>query len=681
MALMVHKCFYLVTSDRGLVDLETSKKIGIVYKRHPKHRLLEYQTYDSSIKFRYVALFPNITYSQLCQIEKNCLAATKEYNSDLSWCPNNESRRNIDVHDLWNICKQYFPIDTIIYNNNDEIINLPDDMFPKHESDEDSLPYFENYDELQTYEPTLPLILRPHQDIKLLDEYFETHNDGILHMAPGTGKTKYAIGWLNSKKFNRVIVGVPSLLLKQQWENQLNKFYFGKVVDTMQVRDYPQIRVILYVNSGSVKKLSVDCVILDEVHHLAKPLNHKWRNILSVKTNYKLGLTATMLVGEDLIFRNIIYTLPIRRAIDMKLITDYNVYIARIDEAYAEEIRQKIDSNAALELIISAYMTLKLLSENKITKSFIVCNERTNACVIVDIIRRILEQNIIFIDGLFFCNLDGNDSISIRNECIRKFINSDKGIIVSVYLFGEGVDFPIIDNVCIAENMTSTVRIVQTLLRGNRLIESRPDKVNNIVLPVIKSDTYHSSRFDKVKQVIQQMSINDAGIFDTISLMTFSKEKTRISSGRQIELKEINEDDFKYLNAIKLELIQGFEKSMKAFVEKLKVLKLTNEIDYRKYLLDNEIDDEKDEKNNLPYQPERKFKGFTWSLLVDEKQYYTYEECYERIKVLMEENDISQLDRAEKNKRLHEFDSKIPLDLNYYDGKVFDMLDMELEQI
>jgi superfamily II DNA or RNA helicase len=659
MALMVHKCFYLVTSDRGLVDLETSKKIGIVYKRHPKHRLLEYQTYDSSIKFRYVALFPNITYSQLCQIEKNCLAATKEYNSDLTWCPNNESRRNIDVYDLWNICKQYFPIDTIIYTNNDEIVNLPDDMFPKHESEEDSLPYFKDYDELQTYEPTSPLILRPHQDIKLLDEYFETHSDGILHMAPGTGKTKYAIGWLNSKKFNRVIVGVPSIFLQNQWKDQLNKFYFGKVVDTMQVHDYPQIRVILYVNSWSVKKLSVDCVILDEVHHLAKPINHKWRNILSVKTNYKLGLTATMLVGEDLIFRNIIYTLPIRQAIDMKLITDYNVYIARIDETYAEEIRQKIDSNAELGLIISAYMTLKLLSENKITKSFIVCNSIDNACVIADIIGRILEQNMIDIDDLFFCSIDSRtDSQRIRDECIRNFMDSAKGIIVSVYLFGEGVDFPIVDNVCIAESMESNVRIVQTLLRGNRLIESRPDKVNNIVLPVIKSDTCHSSRFDKVKQVIQQMSINDAGIFDTISLMTFSKEKTRISSGRQIELKEIDEDDFKYLNAIKLELIQGFEKSMKAFIEKLKVLKLTNEIDYRRYLLANDIDD-------LPYQPEREFKGFTWSMLVDERQYYTYEECYERIKVLMEENEIIGTP-LEKNKRLHELDDKIPLDVYSY---------------
>lgn len=648
---MENKYFYLVTSARGAEDLATSKKLGIVHKRHPKERLDEYRTFDSSVQFRYIAEFHDISDIQLLQIEKNCLAATKDFNPDLVEYPSNESRRDISVDDLWAMCKPYFPTGTIIYED-------LDDLPPCEKVKTKKPPLFDSYEELKSYESTEPLVLRSHQDIKLLDEYFETHSEGILHMAPGSGKTKYAIGWLNNRKFHRVIVGVPSLLLKQQWEDQLRKFYFGKVVDPLKKCDYPQIRVILYVNSSCVKNTSVDCIILDEVHHLANPSNTTWRNILNTKCRYRLGLTATMLVGEDLIFRNIIYTLPIRQAIEMKLITDYNVYIARIEEAYADEIRQKIDSNAELELIISAYMTLKLLSEGKITKSFIVCNERTNACVIADIIRRIIERKIIDVDNLFFCNLDGDDKISIRNEAIRKFTESARGIIISVYLFGEGVDFPMIDNVCIAENMSSTVRIVQTLLRGNRLIASRPDKINNIVLPVITSDTYHSSRFDKVKQVIQHMSINDSGIFDAVSLMSFSKEKTRISSGRQIDIKEIDEDDFKYLNAIKLELIQGFEKSLKAFVEKLKVLKLMNEIDYRKYLLENE-------KDKLPYQPEREFKGFTWSMLVDEGQYYTYEECYERIKVLMEENEILGTP-LEKNKKLCELDYKIPSDVYSY---------------
>ena len=54
-----------------------------------------------------------------------------------------------------------------------------------------------------------------------------------------------------------------------------------------------------------------------------------------------------------------------------------------------------------------------------------------------------------------------------------------------MYIFGEGFDLPKLNGVCIAVNMYSETRIVQYLLRPNRLDLENPNKKAYVIIPMI----------------------------------------------------------------------------------------------------------------------------------------------------------------------------------------------------
>ena len=71
---------------------------------------------------------------------------------------------------------------------------------------------------------------------------------------------------------------------------------------------------------------------------------------------------------------------------------------------------------------------------------------------------------------------------------INKFKNMPYGIISCIYIFGEGFDMPKLNGVCIASNMKSIIRIVQYLLRPNRLESGNPLKKAYQIIPYIDND-------------------------------------------------------------------------------------------------------------------------------------------------------------------------------------------------
>ncbi len=68
--------------------------------------------------------------------------------------------------------------------------------------------------------------------------------------------------------------------------------------------------------------------------------------------------------------------------------------------------------------------------------------------------------------------------------------------------------------------MTSTIRIIQSLLRANRKNEDEPDKKSKIILPISYKDFQDkkSSEFGKIMNVIQKMSYEDERITQKIKL-------------------------------------------------------------------------------------------------------------------------------------------------------------------
>jgi superfamily II DNA or RNA helicase len=110
---------------------------------------------------------------------------------------------------------------------------------------------------------------------------------------------------------------------------------------------------------------------------------------------------------------------------------------------------------------------------------------------------------------------------------IELFKQSKLGIISCVYLFGEGFDLPRLNGVCVAENMQSEIRIVQYLLRSNRIDHNHPEKVSFIVLPYMDTDDWETENrsFEKVRKVVSQMRNSD----DTI------EQKLRVGLHQQTD--------------------------------------------------------------------------------------------------------------------------------------------------
>jgi len=126
------------------------------------------------------------------------------------------------------------------------------------------------------------------------------HNTGVLHAPTAFGKTVTAIGIINKRKVNTLIL-VHSRQLLDQWQERLKTFLNnveigviggGKKKPTGQV-DIATYQSLLNKKDNSVDPLVQDYgqIIIDECHHISSP---RFEMVLNeVRAKYVLGLTAT----------------------------------------------------------------------------------------------------------------------------------------------------------------------------------------------------------------------------------------------------------------------------------------------------------------------------------------------------------------------------------------------------
>ena len=117
-----------------------------------------------------------------------------------------------------------------------------------------------------------------------VEKWFNNNCNGIFEWAPGVGKTYGAL--IASKRlFNinpniKILVSVPTEVLKNQWLKDINKTIFKNNFE------------VQIVNSIINKNWDVDLLIIDEIHKVASP---SFINIFKqVKYKYILGLTGTL---------------------------------------------------------------------------------------------------------------------------------------------------------------------------------------------------------------------------------------------------------------------------------------------------------------------------------------------------------------------------------------------------
>lgn len=556
-------------------------------------RLDTYRTSDVYIVYFKVYTFNITTLDELFDIEKACLAATYKYGRLLDRYPSNECRYDEKPDTIATICEETFDLIGVKWAciDTDEYLKKRSASTEKANRDQ----IFTSYDELVTEHEKLTKqceekhnamkqvnILRDYQKETYYKsvEYYKTNDKGLINWGCGLGKTITSLV-IATKFGNKLLICVPSIRLIEQWKQTIKRILFYDDYDIFVLassedndmdihkwyRKYKKGIVISTYISASTKlqDYSFDFVIFDECHHLCSNINISnissgYKGVFNIESKKQLSLTATMkqIINDDSIdnfdvkvFGSVIDSKSVKWSIDNKMITDYNVVTLSMQEEMITNIYSKFtDCNDKIEmdLFLAAYVALLSIHKYKtVTHMLLYVNEKKQAQIVEHYIQLIIESKIIPIDddNIYYKSLTSDDK-NIDDK-IERFSRFDYGIIVCVYIFGEGFDLPRLNGVLIATNMESVIRIIQYCLRANRLDPNNPDKIANIIIPFIDNNEIYSKTdncgsFKRVRSIINALRHDDDNIISKVKGGNISFKSSK-SEESKYEITDITIDE------------------------------------------------------------------------------------------------------------------------------------------
>jgi predicted helicase len=568
-------------------------------------------------------------------------------------------------------------------------------------------------------------VKNPREDQKIiLNEsinHFEKNDKGILILMCGVGKTLISLWICQLLKMNKILVGVPNILLLEQWEKEIKSVFYDtnillvksgiKKEDIEEYLNKNNNKCIVITSYASCHKVfsatvknnfQFDMKINDECHHLTtsnmqeEGTTKTYIEMIHIKSKKQLSLTATIKYLENTIndnitisnssveyFGEIITRRNLLWAIQKGILCDYIVQTIITDKFALIELLKKfkIEEENLQRLFLSAYSTLKSINDNNSHHLLIYSNKIENAEKILEYIGMLLKDKYFVLPDLYCSTYDGEMKTKTQLDILKKFKHSKCGIICCVYCLGEGWDFPLLNGVVIAENMSANIRIVQSALRASRKNINEPNKITKIILPILNRDDWldnsENSDFKKVREVIYQLSLEDETILTKLKVCKINIEKHGPPKPKNLidELSKFGEYEEELTQNLKLKSIPRYaldttyEKAKKIISEKM--IKIRNKDDYCK-VCDIDV--------RLPKDPEERFKGkFDWiDYLGINGNFYEYDECKEKINKYLTDN--IELKKKSLNldficKELCKIDEKFPpygLWIEYYKIKSLD---------
>ena len=541
--------------------------------------------------------------------------------------------------------------------------------------------------------------------------HFQQYNKGILVLMCGVGKTLISL-WVSQKMgTNTILIGVPNKLLLKQWEQEVGKI-FQKIncltvsggVNVSDIAHFLEnnkeqcIVITTYASSHKVLDASVrvsfvfNMKILDEVHHLtSNNINEEERKtyiqILKIDSAKQIALTATLKILEnkenmsddDIIVSNdnneyfgeIIDRKCLLWAINKEVICDYVIQTIMTNEEQLE--RELLQFNVVEEndkrLFLSAFTSLKSIHDGHSHHLLIYANNKENSSKLVQYVTSLLKNNYFDIPELFSSNYHSEMNPREQSKILTDFKNAKFGIISCVYCLGEGWDFPLLDAVVFAENMSSIIRIVQSALRASRKNKFQPDKITKIILPILNRDDWlennENSDLKKVKEVIHQIGLEDETVAQKIKVFKITIEK-HPPKPKHESIIEFGEYDDEFTQKIRLKTVKrivygiSYEKAKKIIASK----KIKSKESYFE-LCEND--------NRLSKEPEILYKGqfANWiDYLSIERIYYDLETCKNKVSEYLSNETNIDFEFTNITKSLKKLDDIFPpydLWCEYYD--------------
>ena len=504
--------------------------------------------------------------------------------------------------------------------------------------------------------------------------HFKQYDKGMLVLMCGVGKTLISLWITKELNSNTILIGVPNKLLLKQWEEVICVLFknipyliVSGGVDTeniMRFLENNQNNCIVITTYSSAHKVytatqnvcfAFDMKINDECHHLTTNnmlLTHttkKYVQMLNIPSVKQLSLTATLkqlesisddsnVVSNDNVeyFGKIIDRKCLLWAIDENIICDYVIQTIITNEEQLEKqfSRFNIIKENDKRLFLSAFASLKSIFDGHSHHLLIYSNNKENSSKLIQYIKMLLDDKYFVIPDLYYSNYHSEMKSKDQKGIINNFEKAKFGIITCVYCLGEGWDFPLLDGVVFAENMTSNIRIVQSALRASRKNKKDTNKKTKIILPILNSDDWLENNenpdLKKVREVIYQMGLEDETITQKIKVFRIDIEKQKpkkIEKEEREMVDEFGEYDDELTQKLRLKTIKRtafgttYEKARKIIADK----NIKNKESYYELC-------EKD--NRLSKEPEIVFKGqFTnWiEYLSIERAYYDLETCKNKV--------------------------------------------------
>ena len=383
--------------------------------------------------------------------------------------------------------------------------------------------------------------------------------------------------------------------------------------------------------------------------------------MLNIPSHKQLSLTATIKDSNDDnvvsnrnvdYFGDIIHRKCLLWAITENIVCDYVIQTIITDEEYVMHIEDENDKR----LYLSAFSCLKSIVNGNSHHLLIYSNNKANSLKIIHYIQLLLDQGYFNIPNLYYSNYHSHMKSIEQTKILNQFGKSLYGIISCVYCLGEGWDFPLLDGVVFAENMSSNIRIVQSALRASRKNVKEPNKMTKIILPILNRydwlDNYENTDLKKVREVIYQMGLEDETISQKIKVfkMTIGKHNPIHKTVQFGEYDEILTQQLRLKTCHRSALDITYEKAKKIIAEK----GIKSKEQYYE-LCDSDI--------RLTKEPDILYKGqFTdWiDFLSIERIYYDLHTCKQKVNEYSIEHLLNQFEFTIITKYLKSLDDKFP---------------------
>ena len=455
------------------------------------------------------------------------------------------------------------------------------------------------HDTVISYATMTPL---PHQHVILpiIEQYYKENNYGRLYLPCGTGKTFLGY-WISIHilKCNKIFIVVPSLYLLSEtyetWAKQLYNTSFkylliGSDIDKkdgmdceykittnaddikehLESNNEKMLVITTYQSSKLLKnvckeiKFTFDIGIFDEAHRTTGTNDKMFTNLLSYKklSKKRLFMTATEKIyhfqmskltkeqqeniysmDNEGVYGKIIYNYSTRKAIEDDQLVDYKVVAPFMSSDNYDELLENNsfvtinDTDCDIKILALSIMIIKTMKDLNIKHMLIFSNKNEKAKKIMEMIETLLgndEQNI-------YCKyLNGTDNMNKRRYEVKLFEQSEVGIISSARIFGEGVNIPICDSVCFADNKGSTVDIIQYVGRCLRKCKCVPNKISHVIVPFIMDDDTENffdsenKSFFKLRRILKSLGTTD----DLISEKFVLKDCNKCVCGKNDDVEE-----------------------------------------------------------------------------------------------------------------------------------------------